>query len=95
MTSPSFLSDEKQYIKKLSFFSFLCYLSNSLSFVGRASFLEWETIQGLCYKEQTEECADFIRMMYLTRLKKVRSDGLPSLTALRRRPDPTQIRTRR
>jgi anaphase-promoting complex subunit 6 len=32
---------------------------------------EWDTIQGLCYAEQTEECAEFIRMMYTIRLKKV------------------------
>ena len=33
--------------------------------------LEWDTIQSLCYKEQTDECAEFIRMMYTVRLKKV------------------------
>ena len=32
---------------------------------------EWETIQSLCYREQTDECAEFIRMMYTVRLKKV------------------------
>ena len=32
---------------------------------------EWELIQGLKYKEQTPEDADFIRLMYIVRLKKV------------------------
>jgi anaphase-promoting complex subunit 6 len=36
---------------------------------------EWDFIQGLCYKEQTEECAEFIRMVYTVRLKKVRLLG--------------------
>lgn len=34
---------------------------------------EWEFIQGLKYAEQTEEDAEFIRMAYTVRLKKVRT----------------------
>jgi hypothetical protein len=37
----------------------------------RAVVAEWDTIQSLCYREQTDECAEFIRMMYTVRLKKV------------------------
>lgn len=33
---------------------------------------EWDFIQGLKYQEQTEEDAEFIRMAYTVRLKKVR-----------------------
>ncbi|CAG7849077.1 Anaphase-promoting complex subunit cut9 AltName: Full=20S cyclosome/APC complex protein cut9; AltName: Full=Cell untimely torn protein 9 [Serendipita indica DSM 11827] len=33
---------------------------------------EWELIQGLKYKEQTPEDADFIRLMYTVRLKKIK-----------------------
>jgi hypothetical protein len=48
-------------------------ISASLSRFSSGSFLlEWDMIQSLCYKEQTEECAEFIKMIYMTRLKKVR-----------------------
>ena len=33
--------------------------------------LEWAFILGLAFKEQTPEDADFIRMIYTIRLKKV------------------------
>lgn len=35
-------------------------------------FAEWHFIQGLAFQEHTPEDADFIRMMYTIRLKKVR-----------------------
>lgn len=48
-------------------------LASTSSQLKRPSSSEWDTIQGLCYQDQTEECADFIRMMYTVRLKKVRA----------------------
>jgi anaphase-promoting complex subunit 6 len=33
---------------------------------------EWNFVQTLAYREQTKEEADFVRMMYTVRLKKVR-----------------------
>lgn len=37
---------------------------------------EWEFIQGLQYQAQTGEDADFVRMMYTVRLKKVRPTSI-------------------
>lgn len=33
---------------------------------------EWEFVQGLAYKEQTPEDADFMRIMYTSRLRKLK-----------------------
>lgn len=42
---------------------------------------EWDFIQSLPYHSQTEEDAEFIRMMYTVRLKKV---SVPNCTLLRK-----------
>lgn len=36
----------------------------------QAHLAEWEFIQGLSYKDQTPEDAEFIRLMYTSRLRK-------------------------
>lgn len=44
---------------------------------------EWEFVQGLAYKEQTEEDADFIQLMYTSRLRKYRHAEEHALTRRR------------
>lgn len=44
---------------------------------------EWEFIQGLAYKEQTKEDADFIQLMYTSRLRKYRHTEEHALTRRR------------
>ena len=34
-------------------------------------FLEWEFVQNLAYKEQTPEDAEFVKLIYTIRLRKV------------------------
>lgn len=44
--------------------------------LGLTIWAEWEFIQGLQYQAQTGEDADFVRMMYTVRLKKVRTPSV-------------------
>lgn len=43
------------------------------------AYAEWEFIQGLEYRAQTGDDADFVRMMYTVRLKKVRPSSRSSM----------------
>lgn len=40
--------------------------------LSNVTIIEWEFIQGLAYKDQTPEDAEFIRLIYTIRLRKVR-----------------------
>lgn len=37
--------------------------------------IEWALVEGLAYHDQAREQADFVKLMYTTRLKKVRYSG--------------------
>jgi len=43
-----------------------------LGSAGLTRFIEWEIIQGLSYRAHAGEEADFVKLMYTIRLKKVR-----------------------
>ena len=46
-------------------------------------YLEWEFVQGLSYKEQAKEDADFIQLIYTSRLRKYRHAEEQALTRRR------------